>query len=603
MRSWPHNPFVMNNLSVRKASAVSSADHIRDATPLPSEVTSSGADTRPLSSLKVPSSPEPLHQQFPGRAILDPHKQREIVRLTKGPTLNPESARFGQLSKLHGHLDSTTTSLGSAALLRDILHPPNTLAEVEARRAAIKELRENDTLRASLEEALKSTQKTFLRGKSVEETALLTLAPDLADTSRKNLGFFRTMGEKIRTWLNAGNDMPRRISSLGKLLRSIENCPRPESPVLQLAFDDVKTALNSPEREILDGKAVVGLGSVGTRPSTPWYKPTFRVTGNLFNMEEHPVLATVALSVGVNLAALTAPAAADIVKLAMQPLTATACLLMFARGFIVTSKTDLKLQERVTRMPELLKAVDAIGRLDALLALAKFETRLGSSGCHPELRQSSTFRASYRSMRNPVVDLEKVCVPNDIEVGNGKVVILTGPNSGGKSTIATGLMQNQVLAQLGTKVFADHASLTVADQILYQGPTFKALGKHGKFGTEVEAVRNIFHRAQPTSLVVLDEVGDGTSQREGARQSLATLWGFNKLGVGTVVVTHNRDLAKRLVKRGIGEPYQMGSTGDSPNYQLVSGISPESNAERVAKALRFSPEDIRKYVRQRNGDS
>jgi DNA mismatch repair ATPase MutS len=156
-----------------------------------------------------------------------------------------------------------------------------------------------------------------------------------------------------------------------------------------------------------------------------------------------------------------------------------------------------------------------------------------------------------------------------------------------------------VLAQLGTKVTADHAALTVADQILYQGPTFKALGEHGKFGTEVEATRDIFHRAKPTSLVVLDEVGDGTSSREGARQSMATLWGFNKLQVGTVVVTHNRQLAKRLVKRGIGEPFQMGTDGDAPNYQLIAGISPESNAERVAKALRFSPEDIRKFVRER----
>jgi DNA mismatch repair ATPase MutS len=270
-----------------------------------------------------------------------------------------------------------------------------------------------------------------------------------------------------------------------------------------------------------------------------------------------------------------------------------------ARGFIMTSKTQLKLQERVTKIPEVLKAVDALGKLDALLALARFEERLGAQGCHPELREGSPFRASYTGMRNPVVALETGCVPNDIEVGRGKVVILTGPNSGGKSTIATGLLQNQVLAQLGTKVVADQASLTVADQILYQGPIFKALGKHGKFGTEVEATRDIFHRAKPTSLVVLDEVGDGTSTREGARQSLATLWGFNKLRVGTVVVTHNRELAKRLAKRGIGEPFQMGTDGKDPNYQLLPGISPESNAERVAKALRFSPEDIRQFVRER----
>ncbi len=571
----------------------------RSERPALKEARSTGVSPTPLSELSGPSRSEPLHQQFPGRAILDRDQKQELVRLTRGPTLNPESAEFAQLTKLHQHLDSTITRLGSAALLRDMLHPPNTLAEVEARRSAIRELQENYALRTSLVAALKSTQKTFLRGKTVEETALLTLAPDLADTSKKNLGFLGTIGEKIRAYLNAQNDMPRRVSSLGKLLRTIEGCPRPESPLLQRAFDDVRTALSSPDRELLDGKAVVGLRSIGAHASTPWYKPTFRLTGRLLNIEEHPLTASLAVSVGAKLLTSFVPSATEIVGAVIQPLILTAGVMFMARGYIVSSKTQLKLQERVNKMPEVLKAVDALGRLDALLALTRFEERLGSQGCHPELREGSAFRASYTAMRNPVVQLEKVCVPNDVEVGRGKVVILTGPNSGGKSTIATGLVQNQVLAQLGTKVTADHAALTVADQILYQGPTFKALGEHGKFGTEVEATRDIFHRAKPTSLVVLDEVGDGTSSREGARQSMATLWGFNKLQVGTVVVTHNRQLAKRLVKRGIGEPFQMGTDGDAPNYQLIAGISPESNAERVAKALRFSPEDIRKFVRER----
>ncbi len=368
---------------------------------------------------------------------------------------------------------------------------------------------------------------------------------------------------------------------------------------MQRAFDDIRTALSSPDREILDGKAVVGLRSIEARASTPWYKPTFHLTGSLLNIEEHPLTASLAMSVGAKLLTSFVPGSAEVVGAVIQPLILAAGVLFMARGYIVTSKTRLKLQERVNEMPEVLKAVDALGRLDALLTLARFEEHLGSQGCHPELREGPAFRASYTGMRNPVVELQEVCVPNDVEVGRGKVMILTGPNSGGKSTIATGLVQNQVLAQLGTTVMADHASLTVADQILYQGPTFKALGEHGKFGTEVEATRDIFHRAKPTSLVVLDEVGDGTSSREGARQSLATLWGFNKLRVGTVVVTHNRELAKRLVKRGIGEPFQMGTDRDAPNYQLVPGISPESNAERVAKALRFSPEDIRQFVRER----
>jgi DNA mismatch repair ATPase MutS len=135
--------------------------------------------------------------------------------------------------------------------------------------------------------------------------------------------------------------------------------------------------------------------------------------------------------------------------------------------------------------------------------------------------------------------------------------------------------------------------------MLYQGPTFKTLGEHGKFGTELKATRKVFMRATERSLVVLDEVGDGTNAEEGIRQTSAVLWGLKKLGSGTVVVTHNRELVRQLEGKGIGVAYQMNTRDDKPDFHLRPGISPYSHANEVAKKLRFSPREIKAIVQRK----
>lgn len=581
---------------------------MREASPAKSDVDSSGVVKAPcagsLTTAKsgaASQSPTTLHGQFPPRVLVDirPHVS-EMLKVAKGPTLSPNTARFARLDKLHRTIDCTITKIGSAALLRDILQPPNDLRVIEARREAIQELRENKELRAFLDRALAATKDPFFRGMSVEDTALHVLAPELADHSIKKLGFRGLLARGLRVMFNTHYETSVRISAVGKLVRSLEGCPPPTSPLLQEIVGDLQTSLSGPLGKFLDGEAAVTVRSIGTRASIPWKRPVFHLHGKVLHLEEAAVMTLYAM---FSCAAQISSAAGElkvVVDAVLQPLVMLAAGMFFMRNFVVTPKTPIKFQEQVAKEPGVLKSVDTIGRLDALLSLAKFEEKLGDRGCTPVLRERVGFEATYRGMKHPVVaNEESRCVPNDLSLQQGRVAALTGPNSGGKTTIATALVQNQVLAHLGTKVFAESATLSVADKILYQGPTFKTLGEHGKFGTELKATRKVFMQATERSLVVLDEVGDGTNAEEGIRQMSAVFWGLKQIGSGTVVITHNRELVRQLEKSEIAVAYQMNTTDGKPNFHLEPGLSPHSHANEVAKQLHFSPEEIREIVERR----
>lgn len=553
------------------------------------------------SAATPPLSANTLHGQFPPRSLVTMGAHvKELLSAAKGPTLSASTARFGRLDKLHKTIDHTITKIGSAALLRDILRPPNDVRAIEARREAIQELKENKELRSFLEQALTSTARKFFRGMSIEDTALTVLAPELADHSIKKLGFFGLLGRAGRVMLNTHYEMCFRISSLGKIVRSVEGCPTPKSPLLRGIVGEIQQALTSPHVELLDGKAVATTKSIEARGSVRWDTPAFRIHGKLFNVEDAAVLSMYGL---ISAASYISKMAGDLKMAAdmiLQPMLVFTGLIFILRGFVVTMKTPIKFQERVAKEPEVLRAIDNIGRLDALLSLATFEESMGDKVCTPVLRDQPGYNAEYKSMKHPVVALEeKGCVANDVSLEAGKVFVLTGPNSGGKTTIATALLQNQILAHLGTRVFAESATLSVADRMLYQGPTFKTLGEHGKFGTELKATRKVFMKATERSLVVLDEVGDGTNAEEGIRQTSAVLWGFKKLGSGTVVITHNRDLVRQLKEKEIGVAYQMNTSEGKPDFNLLPGISPYSHANAVAKELRFSPKEIRAIVQRK----
>ncbi len=140
-------------------------------------------------------------------------------------------------------------------------------------------------------------------------------------------------------------------------------------------------------------------------------------------------------------------------------------------------------------------------------------------------------------------------MPNDISLDGVKLTFITGPNGGGKTAFCKTIAQVQLLAQIGCYVPAEQAQLSVADRIFYQVPESNSLtDREGRFGTELQRTKAIFFASSPRSLVILDELAEGTTHQEKLEISHTILGGFYQVGNNTILVTHNYELAEQFQK-------------------------------------------------------
>jgi DNA mismatch repair protein MutS len=188
--------------------------------------------------------------------------------------------------------------------------------------------------------------------------------------------------------------------------------------------------------------------------------------------------------------------------------------------------------------PRVQETARALATLDVLAALA--ETAATCNFTKPHVHQGDEFVAA--DARHPVV--ERVAaggfVPNDIDL-NGtarQLVILTGPNMGGKSTYLRQVALIPVLAQIGSFVPARDAKVPIVDRIFARvGASDNIARGQSTFMVEMQETANILHNATSKSLVVLDEIGRGTSTFDG----LSIAW-----AVAEFLVTNSRARPKTL---------------------------------------------------------
>ena len=190
-----------------------------------------------------------------------------------------------------------------------------------------------------------------------------------------------------------------------------------------------------------------------------------------------------------------------------------------------------------------------VARLDCLAALA--ELAQGSDFHRP--RFNSEGRILLSGCRHPVV--EKVFtaepfVPNDLRLDNAaqQVLILTGPNMAGKSTILRQVALAQIMAQMGGYVPAKEADLCLVDQIFTRVGAGDELARgRSTFMVEMAETARILGQATSSSLVVLDEIGRGTSTFDGLSLAWAVAEHLHDLrgrGVKTLLATHYHELVE-----------------------------------------------------------
>lgn len=204
-----------------------------------------------------------------------------------------------------------------------------------------------------------------------------------------------------------------------------------------------------------------------------------------------------------------------------------------------------EVRERVAEAsPQLLDSAQAIAELDVLSNLA--ELAVERDYTRPEVAEDD--RIHIKEGRHPVVELteEKRFVPNDVylDTQDHRLLVITGPNMAGKSVYLRQVALVVIMAQAGSFVPAKWAHIGLVDRVFTRvGATDElALGR-STFMVEMSETANILHNATKRSLLLLDEIGRGTSTFDG----LSIAWAVSefiheRLGARTLFATHYHQL-------------------------------------------------------------
>ncbi|MGZ8899056.1 MAG: DNA mismatch repair protein MutS [Limisphaerales bacterium] len=208
----------------------------------------------------------------------------------------------------------------------------------------------------------------------------------------------------------------------------------------------------------------------------------------------------------------------------------------------------LKVRETVLgRLKEIQKLASALAQLDVLGSFAEI-ARL-QNYCRPEIREEGVLE--IREGRHPVLDqtlLEERFVPNDADLDQTKqqLILITGPNMAGKSTFIRQVALLALLAHTGSFLPATSARVDLIDRIFTRIGASDDLSRgQSTFMVEMSETANILNNATQRSLIILDEIGRGTSTFDG----LSLAWSIveylhNQIGAKTLFATHYHELTE-----------------------------------------------------------
>lgn len=198
---------------------------------------------------------------------------------------------------------------------------------------------------------------------------------------------------------------------------------------------------------------------------------------------------------------------------------------------------------------EILKTARAIGTLDVLLSLA--ESAAVNNYVCPEVDNSS--KLNIKAGRHPVVEKTMAkgnsFIPNDVQFENGEIVrVITGPNMSGKSTFLRQTAIIILMAQMGSFVPAEKAEIGLVDRIFTRiGAQDEIHAGLSTFMVEMVETANILNNATSKSLLILDEIGRGTSTYDGVSIAWAIVEYIHnapKLRARTLFATHYHELTR-----------------------------------------------------------
>lgn len=493
-----------------------------------------------------------------------------------------------EVDELFDTVNHAKTTIGQAVLYRSLTQPLESKEEIDARQQAIRELEEREDLRVHLGRLIDnavSSEKHFYTLLFAEFLGSFATAAPTQDHQIGGYGYRQYIRGK---------------RFLLEVVDLVESSPQPESPYLKQLFDTVNTFAKSRSYSLMANPVYISEKGIKCKEERVGdFTPAIIFKPSIFK----PLLIA---SVFFVLWLLVQFFPSDMFRFSAEAIPTMSIFfvpLLLAYVPIVGSydrdNCIIPLRNEFKTSDDVAEVLDVVGQIDELLSFCLYKEACQGEMVLPEIVEAKHHRLNLVAAKNPVLGKDNPdYVANDLALDDEKLLFITGPNSGGKTALCKTVTQIQLLAQIGCPVPAKSASLTVADRIFYQVPEISHLDDgEGRFGTELKRTKAIFLAATAKSLVALDELSEGTTFEEKMESSTNVLDGFYRKGNTTILITHNHQLVDEFVKKQrIGIPKQVEFADDAPTYRLIDGISRVSHADRVAKKIGFSKEDIDHYL-------
>jgi DNA mismatch repair protein MutS2 len=253
--------------------------------------------------------------------------------------------------------------------------------------------------------------------------------------------------------------------------------------------------------------------------------------------------------------------------------------------------------------------VQMLGDVEFYLAALSFQRRATQAGlevCLPDFVPSDTPRV-LDGLFNPLLlgALAKAPVPCRLETDrHDTTLLITGPNSGGKTRLLQAVGLAQLLAQAGLFVPARSAKMSLASGLLVSLiQETSADQPEGRLGMELLRIRSLFERLPVGAIVILDELCSGTNPSEGEEIFELVVRMLARLRPQAYITTHFLEFAARLAKSGhIGElRYLQVALGPDaePTYQFEPGVARTSLAGQAAKRLGVTGDQLLSLIDQK----